>query len=53
MAVFMFSKKENQQINTQEQLEKQDSNLVGFFDLLLKIDKRNNPDNYNPQQSHD
>ena len=21
-------------------------NLVGFFDLLLKIDKRNNPENY-------
>ena len=22
-------------------------NLVGFFDLLLKIDMRNNPQNYN------
>jgi len=21
-------------------------NLVGFFELLLKIDKRNNPENY-------
>lgn len=22
-------------------------NLVGFFELLLKVDKRNNPENYN------
>ncbi len=22
------------------------SNLVGLFDLLLKVDKRNNPENY-------
>ena len=24
-------------------------NLVGFFDLLLQIDKRLNPNNYQPQ----
>jgi len=24
-------------------------NLVGFFDLLLKIDKRNHPENYKKQ----
>jgi len=23
-----------------------EQNLLGFFDLLLKIDKRNNPENY-------
>lgn len=27
---------------------KLDDNLVGFFDLLLKIDRRINPENYKP-----
>ena len=28
-------------------------NLVGFFDLLLKIDRRVNPELYQEEQSHD
>ncbi|MDD5489239.1 MAG: hypothetical protein PHP25_00970 [Candidatus Moranbacteria bacterium] len=48
----MLEKEENLQIN--EEKEKQDlDNLVGFFDLLLKIDMRINPDNYKQKQSHD
>ncbi len=30
-----------------------DSHLVDFFDLLLKIDKRNNPDLYKIEEEHD
>lgn len=28
-------------------------NLVGFFDLLLKIDMRTNPEPYKQEQNHD
>ncbi len=30
-----------------------DSDLVDFFDLLLEIDKRNNPDLYKIEEEHD
>jgi hypothetical protein len=36
---------------SQEQQEL--NNLVGFFDLLLKIDRRINPELYQKEQSHD
>lgn len=40
----MFSEKESQQSKDQEQQDF--DTLVGFFDLLLKIDVRTNPDLY-------
>jgi hypothetical protein len=43
-----FREKEKEIIEDEEGL----NNLVGFFDLLMKIDMRINPDNYK-QQSHD
>jgi len=38
----MNSKTEDKKIKAQQD----HNNLVGFFDLLLKIDKRNNPERY-------
>ncbi len=50
----MYPKNESLQINNTEQQETQDStNLIGFFDLLLKIDMRNNPEKYNDPQNYD
>jgi len=34
---------------TSEEYQKSMDNLVGFFNLLLKIDKRNHPENYQPK----
>ena len=45
----MFSQEENQETKA---LEQQD-NLIAFFDLLLKIDMRMNPELYTPQQHDD
>gem|GEM_PF-3337697 len=38
-----------------DEIEKDEGleNLVSFYDLLLKIDMRINPDNYKRKQSHD
>lgn len=43
----MFSEKESQQSEEQEQ--QGSDTLVGFFDLLLKIDMRTNPELYKPE----
>lgn len=37
-----------QQVTPEEYQESMD-NLVGFFNLLFKIDKRINPENYKPK----
>jgi len=42
-------RKKTDEIENEEGLD----NLVGFFDLLMKIDMRINPDIYKQKQSHD
>jgi hypothetical protein len=52
MPFFMLENEDNLEIN--ELSEQQDlDNLVGFYDLLLKIDRRNNPDLYKNPQNYD
>ena len=48
---FMLPESQSDKPNSQEQQEL--DNLVGFFDLLLKIDRRVNPELYQKEQSHD
>lgn len=50
--LFMFEKEEKLEIEKNK--EEQDlDNLVSFYDLLLKIDMRNNPQLYKNQQNYD
>lgn len=49
---FMLPKVQIEQSNTDQEKQELD-NLVGFFDLLLKIDRRINPELYQKEQSHD
>ena len=47
----MFEDKK-EELNTGKSRDEQDlDNLVSFFDLLLKIDMRNNPSLYNNQNN--
>lgn len=48
----MLEKIEELKINKPKDEQDLD-NLVGFFDLLLKIDMRNNPELYKNQQNYD
>jgi hypothetical protein len=52
MPSFMLEWEEEKRIDTEKERQDMD-NLVGFFDLLLKIDRRNNPELYKNQQSYD
>ena len=49
---FMLSKMQIKQPDTNQEPQEID-NLVGFFDLLLKIDMRTNPEPYKQEQNHD
>ncbi|MCK4355013.1 hypothetical protein KAW43_01505 [Candidatus Parcubacteria bacterium] len=40
------SKNAEKKQNNKRGLDEAKNNLLGFFDLLLKIDTRNNPQNY-------
>ena len=46
-----YKKKPNKALEDKNNLKEVD-NLVGFFDLLLRIDKRNNPDAYKQASEH-
>ena len=48
----MHPKLQEDHIEDQQQIS-DTGNLVGFFDLLLKIDRRVNPELYQKEQSHD
>jgi len=49
----MFEEKQ-EELNTGKSRDEQDlDSLVGFFNLLLKIDMRNNPQLYKNQQNYD
>ncbi len=48
----MFSKKENQQINTKEQLVKQDLNRVVFVDLFINLNVEVNLESKNLKKSN-
>jgi hypothetical protein len=48
----MLEEKENNQISTKESFE-ENQNLFGFFDLLLKVDMRNNPENYKKEDKEE
>jgi hypothetical protein len=49
--------KNQQKTNQSEKIKKEDfeakQNLLGFFDLLLKIDKRNHPEKYKRNNKYD
>lgn len=49
----MFEEKNEEQKAGKSRDEQDLDNLVGFFDLLLKIDMRNNPQLYKNQQNYD
>lgn len=49
---FMLPESQSDKPNTNQEQQELD-NLVGFFDLLLKIDMRTNPELYQKEQSHD
>lgn len=44
---------EKEKTNKEEIEKSADNNLVGFFDLLLKVDIRNNPELYKNKKEYD
>jgi len=47
------SKNAEKKQNNKRESEEAKNNLIGFFDLLLKIDIRINPQNYIKKQNHE